>query len=75
MKHNLFLHYTYGIRISGKLIKKTTMKNFASQIAYLYRKHLVILYVSYNSKNFMKASGVIAKTFDKIMNNEFRLDE
>lgn len=66
--------YTYG-SIYGKPIEGSTMKDLAYSIAYLYRRHPVELYTSYDGENFSKANGALAKTFSKIMDDEFRYDE
>ena len=69
-----WITHTYGT-MQGEPIEGSTMKDLAYSIAYLYHRHLVELYVSYDGKKFTKAGGALAKTFDKIMDDEFRYDE
>lgn len=60
---------------ADKPLEKTSMNDLAYSIAYLYHRHPVELYTSYDGKNFSKASGALAKTFSKIMDDKFLLDE
>jgi len=69
-----WITHTYGT-MYGEPIEGSTMKDLAYSIAYLYHRHPVELYASYDGKKFTKASGALAKTFDKIMDDEFRYDE
>ena len=60
---------------SDEPLEKTSMNDLAYSIAYLCHRHPVELYTSYDGKKFSKASGALAKTFSKMMDDEFRYDE
>lgn len=69
-----WITHTYG-SMCDEPIEGSTMKDLAYSIAYLYHRHPVELYTSYDGKSFSKASGALAKAFSKIMDDEFRYDE
>ena len=69
-----YLTHTYGA-FSGKPLEDTTMKGLAYSIAYLYRRHAVLLYESEDGRSFKKADEKMQSEFSRIMNDEFTYRE